>query len=99
MVAAVTTGEPVTTRRRLPPKWEYAQYSLLPRTMANWHSESQSIVELESYDMFTKMGGKCPKDKYGIVELLNLVGNRGWELIATPDFSDNSVVYIFKRPK
>jgi len=99
VIVFVAFGESATTRQTMP-KWEYAQYLLAPELLAVWKSKSQNAESLSgnSYEMFVKMGGRCHEDKYGIVDLLNLVGGRGWELVAIQG-DDKASSYIFKRPK
>lgn len=47
--------------------------------------------------LYRDLGGAKPPEKVSLIDLLNLVGREGWELVAI-DGGEGPHQYIFKRP-
>ena len=49
-------------------------------------------------DVYERFGGKLPRDKVANTEVLNLVGKKGWELLAVTHQPGPTMTFWFKRP-
>ena len=47
-----------------------------------WQAPDQSAVAPDVFGVYEKLGGELPRDKVANTEVLNLVGQQGWELVA-----------------
>src|SRR5687768_7147847 len=62
-------------------RWEYASF-LRSDEAAAWQGPDQSAVAPDVFGVYERLGGKLPRDKVNNTEVLNLAGQRGWELVA-----------------
>jgi hypothetical protein len=87
-------AEPSGIRQR----WQYASLMTSPR-LSKWTSPDAQRTEEgdQGYlHLYTDMGGTKPADKVSLIDLLNLLGNQGWELVAI-DGGEGPHQYLFKR--
>jgi hypothetical protein len=49
------------------------------------------------YGVYERLGGKLPRDKVANTEILNLVGQEGWELVAVTHQPGPTMTFWFKR--
>jgi hypothetical protein len=80
-------------------RWQYASL-LTSARLCKWTApDDQKIEEGEQgyAHLYTDLGGTKPPDKISLVDLMNLIGNQGWELSAV-DGGEGPHQYLFKRP-
>jgi hypothetical protein len=92
-------------------KWEYAQWSIVtvkfdkPMTHVTFKSPDRYVLkdgQNPSWDVFTELGGKAEQRRYDIQNVMQLLGEDGWELVQMHDDNGDRVRitnYFFKRPK
>ena len=44
-----------------------------------WQAPDESYIAQDAYGVYERLGGKLPRDKVANTEVLNLVGQKGWE--------------------
>jgi hypothetical protein len=89
-------GGPPTTQRH----WQYASL-LISTRLSKWTSPDGDFLEEGDrgyVKLYVDLGGKKPPDKISTIDLLNLVGEQGWELV-TIDGGEGPHQYIFKRTR
>lgn len=87
-----TRGEPPTRH------WQYASL-LISTRLSKWTSPDGDLLEEGDrgyVKLYVDLGGKKPAEKVSSIDLLNLVGEHGWELV-TIDGGEGPHQYIFKR--
>jgi hypothetical protein len=47
--------------------------------------------------VYERLGGKLPRDKVANTEVLNLVGQKGWDLVALTHQPGPTMTFWFKR--
>jgi hypothetical protein len=85
---------PPTTQRQ----WQYASL-LISTRLSKWTSPDIALIEEGDRGyakLYADLGGKKPADKVSTIDLFNLVGEQGWELV-TVDGGEGPHQYIFKR--
>jgi hypothetical protein len=77
-------------------QWEYAIIFL--GTSTQQFSAPGKMINADSLsELHRKMGGKG--EFLSILDLLNLAGNEGWEMVSANSLSSgNATQYVFKRP-
>ena len=81
------------------PHWEYASL-LTSARLCKWTAPQADLLEegARGYaKLYADLGGKKPVEKVSLVDLLNIVGAQGWELVAI-DGGEGPHQYLFKRP-
>ncbi len=76
-VFALRSGAQPTTSPS-PARWEYASF-LRSNEAAVWQAPDQSAVAPDVFGVYERLGGKLPRGKAANTEVLNLVGQKGWE--------------------
>ncbi|MGB3716481.1 MAG: hypothetical protein WA996_18840 [Candidatus Promineifilaceae bacterium] len=71
-------------------KWQYYVPSIL--------SNDQKIGEVWTL-VITKVNGKELEKPLSLEQYLNILGEKGWELVTTKQETLTARNYIFKRPK
>ena len=61
-----------------------------------WNPGDNSVQAEDYYDLYRKLGGEKPQDSFALIDLFNLLGQKGWELASSSD-DDGSQEYLFKR--
>ena len=93
-VGAATTRPAAGSR----PRWEYASL-LTSARLCKWTSPQADLLEegARGYaKLYADLGGEKPVEKVSLVDLLNVVGSQGWELVAI-DGGEGPHQYLFKR--
>ncbi len=78
-------------------RWEYASF-LRSDEAAVWQAPDGSAVPPDVFGVYDKLGGKLLRDKVANTQVLNLVGQQGWELVAVTHQPGPEMTYWFKRP-
>jgi hypothetical protein len=79
-------------------RWEYAALMTSAR-LSKWTSRQSQYSEEgdKGYlQLYRDLGGKKPIQTVSLIDLLNLAGDDGWELVAI-DGGDGPHQYLFKR--
>jgi hypothetical protein len=103
-VAAAAVVVPISVAQQPPPAqqpqrqqpWQYASF-LRSDEAAVWQAPDQSAVAPDVFGVYEKLGGKLPRERVANTEVLNLVGQRGWELVAVTHKPGPEMTYWFKR--
>jgi hypothetical protein len=95
-VVAVQVVRSVAQPAPSQPRWEYASY-LRSDEATVWQAPDESFVGQEVYGVYERLGGKLPRDKVANTEVLNLVGQKGWELVAVTHQPGSTMTFWFKR--
>ena len=77
VVAGGLRAQPAPAQHR----WEYASF-LRSDKAAVRQAPDGSAVAPDVFGIYERLGGKLPREKVANTEILNLVGQRGWELVA-----------------
>lgn len=80
-------------------RWEYASL-LTSARLCKWTTGQIDLREegTTGYKLlYAEMGGKKPPAEVSLIDLLNLAGEQGWELVAI-DGGEGPHQYLFKRP-
>jgi hypothetical protein len=67
-----------------PAKWEYAELFFVagPRDpVARYSDAKQTITDTNLYAIYTQLGGELKPDEFHAINLLNILGAQGWELV------------------
>jgi hypothetical protein len=70
------------------------------QNIARWEVAESSVEGRTLPDVYRRLGGKKPDDKVALLEVLNVLGASGWELVyVSPIQRDESgsVAYYFRR--
>jgi hypothetical protein len=78
------------------PRWEYASY-LRSDEATVWQAPNESYVAQDVFGVYERLGGKLPRDKVANTEVLNLVGQKGWDLVALTHQPGPTMTFWFKR--
>ena len=88
-----------------PRGWEYARLIETPTLAtleAGGHATDskagQSIVD-HVFDIYHRLGGQHLRDGFTTVDLLNFLGEDGWELVMYQREADGSGHYLLKRQR
>src|SRR5690606_28014399 len=95
----LSTLDAAAQERVAVPQYEYSHLMVMTGeslTFAVWHDAERHENARSLYDLFTMLGGEADERRFSIVELLNLVGSRGWRMVAT-EKEDRSSTYCFIR--
>ena len=95
--AAVLAARSAAQPAPVQPRWEYASF-LRSDEAAAWQAPDGSAVAPDAFGVYEKLGGKLLRDKVANTEVLNLVGQKGWELVAVTHLPGPEMTYWFKRP-
>lgn len=79
--------------------YEYASL-LTSSRLCKWTTPQSDLLEdgPKGYaQLYKDLGGAKPPEKVSLIDLLNLVGRDGWDLVAI-DGGEGPHQYIFKRP-
>lgn len=85
-----------------PQKWEYAEF-FNSNDGVMWNGGGQILAGKgddagkSNADLFRRLGGTGNPADVSMVKLLNLVGTKGWELVAVVQ-TQGTLTYTFKRP-
>jgi hypothetical protein len=93
LAAARSSAQPAPAQ----PRWECAPYLRSDEAVV-WQAPDESCTGLDVYDVYKRLGGKLPRDKVANTEVLNLVGQKGWELVAVTHQPGPTMTFWFKRP-
>ena len=89
-----------------PHGWEYARLTESPALAtleAGGHAtESRGAAGDQTadrtFDVYRKLGGQHPREGFNTVDLLNLLGQDGWDLVTWQRQSADTGAYILRRP-
>ena len=94
LLAARSGAQPAPAQ---PPRWEYASYLRSDEAVV-WQAPDESCTGVDVYGVYERLGGKLPRDKVANTEVLNLVGQKRWELVAVTHQPGPTMTFWFKRP-
>jgi len=82
-----------------PAKWEYGSLTFTSETNT-WATGTESIHADDSEKLIKKLGGKVARNQLThIPAILDLLGQKGWELVVVDSHPDRATeAYFFKRP-
>jgi hypothetical protein len=97
---------PATGQIIAPHGWEYARLTESPALAtleAGGHAtESKGAAGEQTadrtFDIYHRLGGQHLRDGFTTVDLLNLLGQDGWELVNWQRQSADAGAYVLKRP-
>ena len=61
-----------------------------------WNPGDNPVHGENCYDLYRKLGGEKPEESFTLIDLFNLLGQKGWELASSSD-DEQSQEYVFKR--
>ena len=84
---------------KTPAKWAYGSLTFTSETNT-WATGTESIHADDSEKLIKKLGGKVARNQLThIPALLDLLGQKGWELVDVDSHPDRATeAYFFKRP-
>jgi hypothetical protein len=83
-------------QERREPGWEYATY-VNAGLLSVWNTSQAKLDGDNAHEVYTRLGGKKPRDRFTNVDMLDHLGERGWELVAI-EIVDGGHKFYFKRP-
>jgi hypothetical protein len=88
-----------STTEKKPAKWEYGSLTFTSETNT-WATGAESIHADDSEELLKKLGGKVARKQLThIPALLDLLGQKGWELVQVDSHPGRATeAYFFKRP-
>ncbi len=82
------------TSQPRPVTWEYATY-VAESGHCTWQSPTESLAGPNGYRLYQQLGGLAQPKDFNHAVFLNLVGQRGWELIT--DHAHRKKGYVVQR--
>jgi len=77
-------------------EWEYGVL-LRPGSAGGWRAAGENLSATKAYTLYREMGGSEPELQFDNSDLLSLLGQQGWELVAVVAEERGQSFYM-KRP-
>ena len=61
-----------------------------------WNSSDSLVIAGDYFELYRKLGGEKGDNAFAIVDLFNLLGHKGWELVSSHE-EEQAQDYLFKR--
>ncbi len=87
------TGRPKYSKRTV---FQYGSICHVQDVACIWNPGDNSVQGENYHDLYQKLGGEKPAESFALVDLFNLLGQKGWELASSSD-DEQSQEYVFKR--
>lgn len=76
--------------------FQYGSICYVKDVTCVWNPGDNPVQGETYHDLYHKLGGEKPEQSFALIDLFNLLGQKGWEL-ASSSVDDDSQEYVFKR--